>query len=258
MQNIIETHAHIYDEAFGSDRLEMLQNAKNVGVTEIWMPNCNSETIPEMMNLAVAFPEFCLPMMGLHPCYVKDDFENELQIIENEVIKRRPLAIGEIGIDLFWDKTFFEQQKIAFTFQCNLALKYNLWIDIHSRIAFWETVELVEKIANPKLKGIFHCFSGGLDEANKAIELGFLLGIGGVSTFKNGGLDTVLPNVGLENIVLETDAPYLAPVPHRGKRNEPAYLPLIASKLAVFYKTSIENIIKSTTENALKLKNEFL
>jgi TatD DNase family protein len=258
MQNIIETHAHIYDEAYEVDRLEMLQSAKNVGVTEIWMPNCNSETIPPMMELAVAFPEFCLPMMGLHPCYVKEDFENELEIIESEVIKRRPLAIGEIGIDLFWDKTFFEQQKIAFTFQCNLALKHNLWIDIHSRSAFWETVDLIEKVANPKLKGILHCFSGNLDEANKAIGLGFLLGIGGVSTFKNGGLDFVLPNVSLENIVLETDAPYLAPVPHRGKRNEPAYLPLIAQKLAIFYNTSVENIIKSTTENALKLKNEFL
>ena len=148
MVNIIETHAHIYDDAFATDRQEMLQNAKNVGITEIWMPNCNSETITEMMKLADEFPGFCLPMMGLHPCYVKDDFENELQIIENELVKRRPLAIGEIGLDLFWDKTFIEQQKNAFIYQCNLALKHNLWIDIHSRNAFWETVELIEKIGN--------------------------------------------------------------------------------------------------------------
>ena len=258
MFKIIETHAHIYDEAFAQDRDEMLLRAKNIGVTEIWMPNCNSETIRGMMDLASEYPDYCLPMLGLHPCYVKEDFENELQIIENEILKYRPLAIGEIGLDLFWDSTFFEQQKKAFIYQSNLAIKHNLWIDIHSRNAFWETVELIEKIADVGLKGIFHCFVGTEEEARKAIELGFLLGIGGVSTFKNGGLDKVLPNIGLENIVLETDAPYLAPTPFRGKRNESSYLELIANKLADFYAVQVEDIYKITTDNAQKLKQSFV
>jgi TatD DNase family protein len=255
---IIETHAHIYDEVFDTDRLDMLQKAKKEGVTEIWMPNCNSETIPLMMDLANQYPDFCLPMIGLHPCYVKEDFENELGIIEQAITKQRPIAIGEIGIDLFWDKTFFEQQKLAFLYQCELALKHNLWIDIHSRNAFWETVELIEKVADKRLKGIFHCFSGSLEEAQKAVELGFLLGIGGVATFKNGGLDKVLPYISLDNIVLETDAPYLAPVPYRGKRNEPSYLVLIASKLAEFYQLPVNEIYEQTTKNAVNLKAEFI
>jgi TatD DNase family protein len=256
-RNIIETHAHIYDEAFLENRLEMLNRAKLAGITEIWMPNCNSETLGPMIELASEFPDFCLPMIGLHPCYVKDDFEKELQIVENEILKRKPLAIGEIGLDLFWDKTFYELQQEAFIFQSNLAIKHNLWIDIQSRHAFWETVDLIEKIGDKRLKGIFHCFVGNEDEAKKAIELGFLLGIGGVSTFKNGGLDKILPNIDLKHIVLETDSPYLAPVPHRGKRNEPSYLELIVQKIAGFYSTSVENICQITTENALILKANF-
>jgi TatD DNase family protein len=257
MLNIIETHAHIYDEVYADNLELMLQNAKMAGVSEIWMPNCDSTTLKPMLDLAVSYPDFCLPMVGLHPCYVKEGFEIELQIIESELKRNRPLAIGEIGIDLFWDKTFFEQQKEAFLFQCNLALEHNLWIDIHSRNAFWETAELIEKIDNHSLKGIFHCFSGTLDEAQKAIDLGFLLGIGGVSTFKNGGLDKVLPFIGLENIVLETDSPYLAPVPYRGKRNEPAYLPLIAQKVADFYEMDVAAVCKATSQNAMKLKESF-
>jgi TatD DNase family protein len=257
MRNIIETHAHIYDEAFDADRQEMLDNAKRVGVSEIWMPNCDSTTLPGMMKLAAKFPDYCLPMIGLHPCYVKENFENELQIVENEIIKARPLAIGEIGIDLFWDKTYFEQQKEAFIFQAKLALKHNLWIDIHSRNAFDETVELIENIGDSNLKGIFHCFVGSLKDAQKAIDLGFLLGIGGVCTFKNGGIDKWLPEIGLKNLVLETDAPYLAPVPFRGKRNETKYLELIGAKLAEVYNVSEDEIYDATTENALKLKNQF-
>ena len=252
--SIIETHAHIYDEVFAEDRKVMLEKAFSEGVAEIWMPNCAAETIDGMMALAVQYPDKCLPMMGLHPCYVKEDFEKEIYIVEEWLNKYKFLAIGEIGMDLYWDKTFQKQQEEAFLTQCQLAKKHNLWIDIHSRNAFWETVALIEKNADPNLKGIFHCFSGDLADAQKAIELGFLLGIGGVVTFKNGGLDKILPHISLENIVLETDAPYLAPVPYRGKRNEPAYLTIIAQKVADMMQVSVEKVIEQTTLNAKSLK----
>ena len=250
---MIETHAHIYDEAFVADREEILNRAFKQGISEIWMPNCNSETIEEMMNLAIKYPNKCLPMMGLHPCYVKEDFEKELYIVEDWLNKEKFIAIGEIGMDLFWDKTFVKQQEEAFLIQCVLAKKYDLWIDIHSRNAFWETVALIEKNADPRLKGIFHCFTGTLEEAQKAIELNFLLGVGGVATFKNGGLEKVLPYIDLKHIVLETDAPYLAPVPYRGKRNEPVYLQIIAEKVADLMQVSVEDVIKQTSLNAQKL-----
>jgi TatD DNase family protein len=196
-------------------------------------------------------------MMGLHPCYVKEDFEKELQIVEDNLNKSKFLAIGEIGMDLYWDKTFTAQQEEAFLFQCQLAKKHNLWIDIHSRNAFWETVALIEKNADSNLRGIFHCFSGEEKEVDKAIELGFLLGIGGVVSFKNGGLDKIIPQLDLQHIVLETDAPYLAPVPYRGKRNESSYLPLIAQKIADLKQISIDEVLTKTTENALKLSANF-
>ncbi|MFN8356463.1 MAG: TatD family hydrolase [Spirosomataceae bacterium] len=252
-QPIIETHAHIYDEVFADDRPTMLQTAFEAGVAEIWMPNCNSETIEGMMHLAQTYPNQCLPMMGLHPCYVKEDVEQELYIVEDWLNKHPFIAIGEIGMDLYWDKTFVAQQKDAFLVQCQLAKKHGLWIDIHSRNAFWEVVALLEKNADPQLTGIFHCFTGTLEEAQKAIELGFRLGIGGVATFKNGGLDKVLPFIDLSHLVLETDSPYLAPVPHRGKRNEPAYLQLIAQRVADLMQISAEKVLQQTTQNALNL-----
>lgn len=251
--DIIETHAHIYDPVFAEDRGNMLVKAFELGVSEIWMPNCNSETIEGMMELATNYPQQCLPMMGLHPCYVKEDFQQELYVVEEWLAKYPFLAIGEIGMDLYWDKSFVPQQEEAFLIQCQLAKKHNLWIDIHSRNAFWEVVALIEKNADPNLRGIFHCFSGGMDEANKAIELGFFLGIGGVVTFKNGGLDKVIPEIDLAHLVLETDSPYLAPVPYRGKRNEPAYLPLVAQKMADLKQVSLEEVITKTTQNANRL-----
>ena len=250
---MIETHAHIYDEQFDDDRDQMLQRAWNSGVQQIWMPNCDQGTIPAMLKLADAQPERCLPMMGLHPCYVKEGFEKELQIVEEWLKNREFLAIGEIGMDLYWDKSFRTQQEEAFLFQCQLALKHHLWIDIHSRKAFRETAALIEKIANPKLKGIFHCFVGNLVEAKQAIELGFKLGIGGVATFKNGGLDKVLPYIGLEHLVLETDSPYLAPTPFRGKRNEPAFLELVAQRIADLKQIPRAEVIAATTSNALSM-----
>lgn len=250
---MIETHAHIYSDDYINDRTAMLDRAWAAGIEQIWMPNCDHTTIEGMMQLRDQYPDRCLPMIGLHPCYVKDDFENELQIIESWLNKDTFIAIGEIGMDLFWDKTFRAQQEEAFLFQCGLARKHNLWIDIHSRNAFQETIALIERFGDPQLHGIFHCFTGTLEEAKQAIELGFKLGIGGVATFKNGGLDQVIPFIALEDIVLETDSPYLAPVPYRGKRNEVAYIDLVAQKVADLRHTSKEHVITETTKTAKSL-----
>jgi len=250
---MIETHAHIYDEKYDEDRTEMLQRAWDIGIEQIWMPNCDHTTIQGMMALAESYPDRCLPMIGLHPTYVKDGFEKELQIVEEWLDKFNFIAVGEIGMDLFWDKTFKAQQEEAFLFQCALARKHNLWIDIHSREAFRETVSLIEKFGDPSLTGIFHCFIGSLEEAQKAIELGFKLGIGGVSTFKNGGLDKVLPFIDLENLVLETDSPYLAPTPYRGKRNEVSYVDLVAQRVADLKQITKKEVIETTTETAKSL-----
>ena len=247
---MIETHAHIYSDDYAEDRIAMLDRAWNAGIEQIWMPNCDHSTIPGMMELAEKYPDQCLPMIGLHPTYVKEDFEKELSIMEDWLNKYPFSAVGEIGMDLFWDKTFQEQQEKAFLYQCKLARKHDLWIDIHSRSAFWETVKLIEEFGDPNLKGIFHCFTGTLEEANKAIELGFKLGIGGVATFKNGGLDQVIPYVDIAHLVLETDAPYLAPVPYRGKRNEVAYLDLVAQRVADLKQMSKQQVITATTDNA--------
>ncbi len=250
---IIETHAHIYSDDYEEDRSEMLDRAWNAGIEQIWMPNCDHTTVEPMLALADAYPGKCLPMIGLHPCYVKDDYENELQIMEAWLAERTFIAIGEIGLDLFWDKTYFQQQQEAFLYQCKLARKYNLWIDIHSRNAFTETVALIDKFADPQLTGIFHCFTGTLEEAEKAIELGFKIGVGGVATFKNGGLDKVLPFIGLEHIVLETDCPYLAPVPYRGKRNEVVYIDLVAQRVGDLMAVSKDEIISVTSQTALSM-----
>jgi TatD DNase family protein len=247
---MIETHAHIYDEKYNDDRTDMLQRAWDSGIEQIWMPNCDHSTIPGMMQLAQEFPDRCLPMIGLHPTYVKEGFEKELELVETWLTKARFIAIGEIGMDLFWDKTFRAQQEEAFLFQCALARKYDLWIDIHCREAFWETVGLIEKFADPALTGIFHCFTGTLDEAQKVIDLGYKLGIGGVATFKNGGLDKVLPYIGLEHIVLETDSPYLAPVPYRGKRNEISYIDLVAQRVADLKQLTKEEVVVTTSRTA--------
>jgi TatD DNase family protein len=250
---MIETHAHIYSEDYNEDRETMLERAWNAGISQIWMPNCDHATIEPMMALADQYPDQCLPMIGLHPCYVKEDFEKELAVVEQWLSKRKFIAIGEIGMDLFWDKTYRTQQEEAFLYQCKLAVKHNIWIDIHSRDAFQETVALIEKLAEPALTGIFHCFTGSLADAEKAIELGFKLGIGGVATFKNGGLDKVIPYVDLKHLVLETDSPYLAPVPYRGKRNEVSYIEIVAQRIGDLKQISKEEVIAATTENALAM-----
>lgn len=250
----IDTHAHIYAKEFAADREDMLARAEEQEVRKIYMPNVDHTSIDDMMELESRH-EGCIAMMGLHPCSVKKDFERELYIIEEWLSKRTFAAVGEIGTDLYWDKSFFEQQKEAFTIQVNWAKKYGLPIVIHCRESMDETIELVEQLHDGKLTGIFHCFGGTAEQAKKIIALGFYLGIGGVATFKKSGLDTVLPEIDLAHLVLETDSPYLAPTPHRGKRNEPSYIPIIAEKIATFKKTGLTEIKEATTANALKLFN---
>jgi TatD DNase family protein len=254
----IDTHAHIYDDQFADDRDAMLDRATAQQVGQIWMPNCARETIDSMMALADQFPERCLPMMGLHPAYVNDTFEAELTTVEEYLNKNSFLAVGEIGLDFYWDMTYVDQQFVAFDTQLRWAAEQKLPVSMHTRSgndrnAFAEAADLIEKLALPGLTGIFHCFVGTLDEANRAIDLGFKLGIGGVGTFKNGGLDKVLPFVSLDHLVLETDSPYLAPVPYRGKRNEPAYLRQIAQRIGDLKQISVDDVARHTTANALSL-----
>ncbi len=257
---MIETHAHIYDDQFDEDRDLMLERAFSAGVKQIWMPNCDHETIEEMLALEQQYPNVCHAMMGVHPCYVKENFEKELAIVEQWLDKRKFIMIGEIGIDFYWDLTFVAQQEEVFLRQLALAKKHNLPICIHSRNsknnehnAILRCIELIKKSAWSDLRGIFHCFSGNLDEARQVVELNFLLGIGGVATFKNGGMDNVLPHIDLKNIVLETDSPYLAPVPHRGKRNEVAYIEIVAKRIAELKQIPFEEVVQQTTKNALSL-----
>jgi TatD DNase family protein len=252
MKTLIETHAHIYSEQFQADLDDVLERSLEAGLEKIYMPNIDHTSIDAMLEIE-AKHQFCIAMMGLHPCSVNKDFEKELYIIEKWLAKRNWSAIGEIGTDLYWDKTFWEQQQEAFKIQCQWAVKYDRPVVIHCRESIDETIALIENIAESKLRGVFHCFSGDLKQAEKIIELGFYLGIGGVATFKNGGIDKILPEIDLKHIVLETDSPYLAPAPHRGKRNEPAYIELVADRVGILKNTSFEDIAIATTENAKKL-----
>ncbi len=250
---LIDTHAHIYAEEFDADRADMLMRSEDQGVGKIFMPNVDHTSIDRMMEVELKYPKRCYSMMGLHPCSVKKDFERELYIVEQWLHKRKFSAIGEMGTDLHWDKTFWGQQKEAFSIQVNWAKQFNLPIVIHSRDSIDETIELLEPQLDGKLTGIFHCFSGNLEQAKKIIAMGFYLGIGGVATFKNGGLDKVLPDIDLKYIVLETDSPYLAPVPHRGKRNEPSYLTLVTQKVSELKKITVDELVQETTANALSV-----
>lgn len=264
----IDTHAHIYDKQFGADRYTggpegMVQHAVSQHVEQIWMPNCDSETIPAMMALATQYPDRCLPMMGLHPTYVTETMDAELTLVERYLNSHKFIAVGEIGLDFYWDMTHVDRQFEAFRIQLEWAAQRRLFVSMHTRSghdrnAFAEAADLIEKLwartpGLPAVTGIFHCFVGTLDEARRAIDMGFRLGIGGVATFKNGGLDKVLPHIDLRHIVLETDSPYLAPIPHRGKRNEPAYIPLVASRVASLMDVSVEEVARQTTGNARQL-----
>lgn len=252
MQHYIDTHAHIYSTEFDKDREDMLRRCMESNIREIYMPNVDHTSIDGMMELEGKHPN-CKAMMGLHPCSVKRDFERELYRVESWLDKRTFAAIGEIGTDLHWDKTFWPQQQEAFKIQVGWAKKYKRPIVIHSRESIDETIQLLEALQEDSLTGVFHCFSGTLEQANQIVSMGFLLGVGGVATFKNGGMDKILPELDLSFVVLETDSPYLAPVPHRGKRNEPSYIPFIAKRVAELKKITVEEVMDKTTENALKL-----
>lgn len=255
---MIDTHTHLYAEEFDEDRSAMIQRALDKGVTEFYLPAIDSESHEKMLELETAYPNQIFAMMGLHPCYVKPEtWEKELQIVEKYINQRAFPAIGEIGIDLYWDKTTLDIQVKAFEKQIDWAIEKDLPIVIHTRESFEETFEVLERKKHPKLRGIFHCFSGTLEQAKHAIELGFVLGIGGVVTFKNGKIDQFLHEIPLDKIVLETDSPYLAPVPHRGKRNESAYLDLVAGKLVDLYGKDFEEIDKITSENAKRIFGTF-
>lgn len=251
---MIDTHTHLYSEEFDDDRPEMIARAMSKGITQFYLPAINSETHEKMLELEGKYPGTIYAMMGLHPCYVKaETWEEELNLVKEYLNKRKFAAIGEIGIDLYWDKTTLDLQVKAFEQQIDWAVEMDLPIVIHTRESFDEVFEVLERKKHPKLRGIFHCFSGNLDQANQAIDLNFILGIGGVVTFKNGKIDHFLNEIPLDKIVLETDSPYLAPVPHRGKRNESSYLDLIVGKLVNIYGKGFADIEHITTENAVKM-----
>ncbi|MBK7651394.1 MAG: TatD family hydrolase [Flammeovirgaceae bacterium] len=252
----IDTHAHIYSTEFDLDREDVLSRCLDLGISKIYMPNVDHTSVDAMLEVEHKHPDQCISMMGLHPCSVKKDFEKELYKVEEWLSKRKFAAIGEMGTDLYWDKTLWEEQAEAFTIQIGWAKKYKLPVVIHCRESIDQTIELLAPLADQKLKGVFHCFSGTYEQAKKITEIGFYLGLGGVSTFKNGGMDVVIPDLDLDTIVLETDSPYLAPVPHRGKRNSPAYIPLIAARIAELKRISIEELQSMTTLNAQRLFNQ--
>ncbi|KIA83176.1 hydrolase TatD [Kaistella solincola] len=251
---MIDTHTHLYSEEFDEDRNEMIDRALKKGVSKFYLPAINSETHEKMLNLEAEFPGKIFSMMGLHPCYVKNEnWEEELEAVYKYLNQREFAAIGEIGIDLYWDKNTLDVQVKAFEQQIDWAIEKDLPIVIHTRESFAETFEVLNRKKHPKLRGIFHCFSGTLEQAKQAIDLNFLLGIGGVVTFKNGKIDQFLGEIPLDKIVLETDSPFLAPVPHRGKRNESSYLDLVVGKLVNIYNKDFSEIDRITTENAEKL-----
>lgn len=248
---LTDTHTHLYSKEFDGNRTDLIQKAIDMGVERFFMPNVDSESIPGMFQVEKQFPNNCFPMMGLHPCSVNANYQHELQVAEYWLNKRKFVAIGEIGIDLYWDKTFIEQQQDAFRTQIQWAKKYNIPYVIHSRNSFDEVMEIVSEYKSENIKAIFHCFSGNVSQAEQVIEMGnFKLGIGGVVTFKNSGLDKVVEAVDLKHLVLETDAPYLAPMPYRGKTNHPDYLLLIAKKIAEIKKISVEEVVEVTTQNS--------
>ena len=253
--NLIDTHSHIYLEEFDFDRKDMLERAEKEGIGKILMPAIDSTTHEKMLNASAQFSQLCQPMMGLHPCSIKENYKYELSIARNYLEKNKFVAIGEIGLDFYWDLSFKSPQYDAFHQQIEWALHYDLPIVIHSRNSIDECISIVTEHQKGELKGVFHCFSGSIEQAKKITDLNFYLGIGGVVTFKNSGLDKVMEQLVLENIVLETDAPYLAPIPFRGKRNECSYLKFVVQKLAEIKKMDAKEIAAITTSNAEKLFN---
>jgi TatD DNase family protein len=250
---LIDTHSHIYLKDFDTDREAMLTRAENEGIAMILMPAIDKETHTSVLDLEANFPGKCIAMMGLHPCSVKANFEEELKIVRDYFKQRRFIAVGETGLDFYWDLTFSKEQYASFNQQVELALEHDIPVVIHSRNSTDECINVISDHQKGNLKGVFHCFSGNTEQAKKIIDLGFYMGIGGVVTFKNSGLDKVMAEVDLNNIVLETDAPYLAPVPFRGKRNECSYLKFVVEKLSEIKNISKEEVEIITTKNAKEL-----
>ena len=250
----IDTHTHLYSDKFAGDRKEMMRRIAGAGVDLAIMPAVDSSSHGAMLALEAEYPELTLAMIGLHPVSVKGNFAEELELVESYLGQDRDwVAIGEIGMDLYWDKSFREQQEEAFLQQCAWAIEMALPICIHARDSIDELLALIERVGDSRLRGVFHCWTGTLDQARRAIDFGFYLGIGGIATFKNGGIGPVIEQVAHARLLLETDAPYLAPVPYRGKRNETAYLPNVAKKIAEIRKTSVTEVAAFTTENAWQL-----
>jgi TatD DNase family protein len=250
---LTDTHTHLYSEAFDQDRDEVIQRALDSGIERFFIPAIDSTYTQAMSDLESDYPENIFLMAGLHPTHVKENYEKELQHVGEQLAKRKFYAVGEIGIDLYWDKTFLKQQQEAFRHQIRWAKKYGLPIVIHCRESFDEIFEILESEKSDDLYGIFHCFTGSLEQARTAISYNMKLGVGGVVTFKNGKIDRFLDQIDLKHIVLETDSPYLAPVPYRGKRNESAYLINVLEKLSDVYSVSKEEIARITTENSKKV-----
>ncbi|MDC1033849.1 TatD family hydrolase [Flavobacteriaceae bacterium] len=250
---MIDTHTHLYLEQFKDDIDDVISRAKAIGVQRFYLPSINSKYNQSMHDLEKKFPNDVFCMIGLHPCYVDDNFDLEIGFIKKQIEKHDYKAIGEIGIDLFHEKKYFQQQVIAFEEQIKLAIDYDLPIVIHSRDSFDEIFKVLEKFKCEKLRGIFHCFTGNINQAQRIIDLNFHLGIGGVLTFKNGKISEFLNEIPINKIVLETDSPYLAPSPHRGSRNESSYLKIIADKLAEVYNLEIDEICKITQQNSIEV-----
>jgi TatD DNase family protein len=255
--NFIDTHSHLYAEEFDADRDAVIQNAIGAGVNRLLLPAIDRSYYERMMLLADNNSQYCFPMIGLHPTSVKANYREELDFVKETLEKNRAkfYGIGEIGIDLYWDKTFVNEQTIAFSHQLDLAIQYQLPVAIHTRNSFEIAIEMIRQKNNPGLTGVFHCFSGSVEQARQAIKSGFMLGIGGIITYKNSGLQKVVQEISSDNLVLETDAPYLPPVPYRGQRNESAYIPLIAEKIAEIKNVTIDEVAEKTTKTALTLFN---
>ncbi len=249
----IDTHAHIYLDAFENDLDAVMDRALAAGIDEIYLPNIDASSIDDVHRLVAAYPGRCFPMMGLHPCSVTENYEEVLRQVEAQLEKGGYLAVGEMGTDLYWDKRHWEEQKKAFHRQCELALHHQLPVVVHCRNSIDETIDLIREWALKGLTGVFHCFTGSIDQGAEITDLGFYLGLGGVITFKKGGMDVVVPHLDRSRVVLETDSPYLTPTPYRGKRNEPAYTRLVAGEVAKSWGVGLDEVAEITTRNARQL-----
>ena len=252
---LIDTHTHLYLPEFDADRDEVVNRATANGISKMLLPNIDIDSVKQMLDLESRYPGICLPMMGLHPTSVKEDYLSQLDNLEKLITENKIIAIGEIGIDLYWDKTFLKEQIISFRRQIKFALQNKLPVVIHSRDAFPEVFSVLDEFNDEKLTGVFHAFTGNISDAEKAITIGLKLGIGGIVTFKNSGLDKVVSAIGPDNLILETDSPYLAPVPYRGKRNESSYICVINKKLADIFNIREEKMAEITYSNSVKLFN---